>query len=344
MYAENGSVKRTFKRIYFANPKTFRFDKKTPAHVFFDGTMFDRELLKNKLLDVEFEEVKIPIHNPFWTLRAWQNINTDLPKYQVPKNVDKVKNLLAHLINEIGFQNRFLILSSKDLRAELEPWVKQYPGLQLVMEHYGNLRGMNNAKDCNIAIVLGGYILSDAVEITMALDFIYKKFKGHNPVPIKTSGNLWSWQGPKGIRKYKDEYEIVGDLAKKYRYAEYRQALARTRYLFHPVDFYILSKDRLTDYEPFVKATEEHQMMNIIFPPRPKREDNRDTEIKNVVIDWLKTNPSVSATEIASLCRDNKGKTFRRQTVGKVLREMLDHGTLTYYRHYKKKYMSNINY
>jgi hypothetical protein len=47
----------------------------------------------------------------------------------------------------------------------------------------------------------------------------------------------------------------------KDRLSEQRQALARTRYIYHDVDFYIISKDRVTEYEPFFSDIEVEPFM-----------------------------------------------------------------------------------
>ena len=41
---------------------------------------------------------------------------------------------------------------------------------------------------------------------------------------------------------------LIDELIKALRLSEQRQALARTRYLFHDVDFYIVSKDLVIPY------------------------------------------------------------------------------------------------
>ncbi len=328
------------KKAYFSNPKTFQFTDETPAHVFFDGTMMAEKLIEKKLIDAKFIKLPITIEEPFWEVRAWQNINTDLPKNRAYKNQKNVEKLLNEMIPELGEYQKFFILTSKTLRGKIEGWLKDaFPNTRIIIEHYGNLRGINTAKECNVGIVLGSYILSDAVEIAMSLDFISGKFKEYNPVPLKTLNHFWTWQGSKGSRKYKEEYEIIELISKEYRYSEYRQALARTRYLFHPVSFYVFSKDRIDDYEPFVKKIETDQYKNHIFPPRGRRKDNKDDVIKNAVCDWLKENSSVSITDIVN---NYKELEIERHTIGKQLLRMYNEGAIELYKHYKKRYSKII--
>lgn len=343
--ADDNSIVKV-KKGYFANPKTYKFDSDTPAHVFFDGTLSDITLLEHKLEGAKIDISKIQIDEPLWEMKVWQNINTDLPKSKLIKNEGKVKELITQIIKEVGVNNKkYFILTSKALREQIEDWLKttyQTTYIQpthIVIEHYGNLRGLNNAKECDTGIVLGSYMLSDAIEITMALDFIYKNFKSSNPVALTTEDNLWSWQGCRGVRKYKEEFEIIEKIANQYRHAEYRQALARTRYLEHPVNFYVFSKDIVTDYEPFVTKLETEQYKADIFPP-VRRSDNKDAEIEAVVLKYLESNKYVSATDI------HESYKIRRQTVGKCLQRMFEAGILIHYidsrnKKYKKRFALN---
>jgi len=50
-----------------------------------------------------------------------------------------------------------------------------------------------------------------------------------------------------GQRKYLEKYAVVDELVKALRLSEQRQALARTRYLSHDVDLYVVSKDLVSD-------------------------------------------------------------------------------------------------
>jgi hypothetical protein len=114
---------------------------------------------------------------------------------------------------------------------------------------------------------------------------------------------------------------MIEELAKVYRLSEQRQAMARSRYLFHDVDFYVLSKDRVSEYEPCAEVIDESFRVDL-FPPRKERVDSKYEEAKSFVFDWLKAHPTVKATEIA------RNYPIRRQTVGNYIKRMNKEGCL----------------
>ena len=72
---------------------------------------------------------------------------------------------------------------------------------------------------------------------------------------------------------------------------------------------------------------------------------NKYDDIKKIVFEWLRTNKSVSATDIY---RNYSG--LRRQTIGNHLQKMKEDGLLKNYKkgknhkEYKKRYTINIYY
>ena len=166
---------------------------------------------------------------------------------------------------------------------------------------------------------MGSFLPPDALEIAMALEFIQDKLPA---VLLPTENNIWTWRETNSVRTYKDDYEIIAEMAKTYRLSEHRQALARTRYLFHDVDFYILSKDPVDSYEPFLPEAETDQFGANLFPPRKRRNDTAYESVNIVVKEWLKHHDTVYAAEI----HDSYG--IRRQTVAKWLKEMHSEGIL----------------
>jgi hypothetical protein len=118
--------------------------------------------------------------------------------------------------------------------------------------------------------MLGSFMPSDSVEIAMALELINHD---HLEKDITTTiNNLWTWRDTNGVRKYRDDFAIIGQMAQAYRHSEHRQALARTRYLFHDVDFFIVSKDLVSDYDPFLRNTVDDHFREDLFPPSPKKD------------------------------------------------------------------------
>ena len=268
-------------RIYFSNRKSYDLSN-LPPHVFFDGTMIDNTFLKKKLQNVELEWMKIPV-KPLWSLKVWQNRNTDLSNKGISVEREKVEGYLRFTLNFFGPSHKYLILSSKStwtnyLRELLH---LNFPHIDYVHGYFGNLRGINDAKDCDIGIMLGSYIPSDAVEIAMALEFIQKALPKKAISP--TFVNLWSWKGSKSRRIYKRKYDVINKTAKALRYSEHRQAMARARYLFHDVDFYVFSKDPVNDFEPYAQI-EDDKYREDIFPPRAERSDSKYEEVKERIL------------------------------------------------------------
>lgn len=317
---DGSSSTKTIHTAYFPNPKSFDLSA-LPAHVFFDGTMLDEKFLRKKLLNIEFEKLCISVE-PIWQQRVWQNVNTDLAQKNIKSDEGNVKTLVSELLNKLGTDKKYFFVTTKSTReAYLEKHLQQsFQSHHHIIGHYGNLRGLNEAKDCDVALMLGSFVPSDAVETAMALEFIQDNLTPNKITP--TYGNLWTWKASKAVRVYKDEFDVIGELSKAYRFSEHRQAIARTRYFSHDVDFYVLAKDPISSYEPYLPVVETDQYRNDLFNPRAKRPDNIYDQVKEATFDWLGKNETVTATNI-----HNEYK-IRRQTVGKYLINMLDEGLL----------------
>jgi hypothetical protein len=328
------------KTILLPNPKHYLYKRKDiPTHVFFDGTKLESKYIREKLHGLNIETLEIKIDKPLWGMKVYQNINTDLPKNRISENINKIKTAIKRIVAEHGRHERYFILTNKPLKGLIEEFVSEdddLRGVYIVIEYFGNLRGLNTAKKCNVGIVLGSLILPDTVEVAMAFDLIYKKFRDLPPYPLKVFRNIWNWRGSVGTKKYKDDYVEVDGFSKIYRHSEYRQALARTRYLSHPVTFYIFSKEKIDSYEPFVSSVEKYNYCDDLFPPKPKRKDNKDTEIEQAVHEWLKANKSVSAMDIHLNFR------IGRHTVAKYLRQMFKDGKIDKAKGYQKRYRLSV--
>ena len=78
-------------------------------------------------------------------------------------------------------------------------------------------------------------------------------------------------------------------IATSHRRSEQRQALGRTRYLFHDVDFYILSKEPITSYELFFTGIETYNFGTDLFSKK-QRSDSMYPEIKQKILVLLHQN------------------------------------------------------
>ena len=192
--------------------------------------------------NINFDKLSIDIQ-PIWRYEIKQNINTDLPKNKVSKLQKKIKKYVKDILETNGKKKDYFIVTSKTIRENyLEPYLRnQFHDYYLVFGHYGNLRGINDAQDCDVCIMLGGFDPSDAVEIAMAIEFIKDKLKQDKI--LATYGNLWAWSKTNSIRKYHDEFSVIEELAHAFKFSEYKQALARTRYISHDTKFYIILKN-----------------------------------------------------------------------------------------------------
>lgn len=327
-------------QVYLPNPKTYDLSiKGMPPHVFFDGTMLDDDFRANKLCNVGIKNYKIDVP-PVWNLRVWQNTNSDLPKRWWVRDEPKTKEFVRAILAGIEKRRKLVILTSKTVREKyLDAFLGpdgEFNDRTIHTVHYGNLKGKNIAKDCDVAIMLGSYVPSDAVEIAMTLDFI------QDAIPTKdftiTYGKIWVWTGSNGQRTYTEGFQDVGRMSKAIRHSEHRQALARTRYLFHDVDFYILSKDEITTYEPYLPIADDTQFLANIFQPRKERADNKRGAVHESIVLYLKEHGSAKDTDIH--------KTFRfSRTIIRPYREELEEaGVLVKKEGRKKEYRLSDHY
>jgi hypothetical protein len=313
-------------KVHFNNARSYDLTD-LPPHVFFDGTMLDNRFITHKLRGVQLEEFKIPVNIP-WTLSVSQNINTDITKKALFQDQPKVKKLITEILNQNGKSNKYLIVSNKPVSEYLHKFIgTKYSDYHVHLEYFGNLRGENRAQDCNIGIMLGSFLPSDAVEITMALDLIQDSLP--EKPKVRTENSFWVWEGSKGYRVYKQDYQIIEDLARAYRWSEQRQAMARTRYLFHDVHFYVFSKDRVFDYEKYAKViTDKH--VEDIFLPRKERKDSKYKPVKEMILALIDENGSLIEADLLRLLPpDEKGKRLSPRTLRKHLKRMVNKRCLT---------------
>jgi hypothetical protein len=276
-------------RIHFPNPKSYDLSN-APPHVFIDGTLLDEKYIKRKIQGVELKkldygEIKLP-----WPVRIWQNENTDLSTKNIDTEQENVLSFVRNILEERGLNHKYFFLTSKSIREmyldkNLEKlWELTNGQFDYVVGHYKSMRGMNEARDCDICIMLGSCIVSDALEIAMALPMMYLKLPGDRP--IKTLNNLWTWKAGEGKREYKSDFSVAEEMALIIRSSEHRQGLARTRYLDKSVDFYILSRDRVCEYEPFFQNSfvqaPRYQFAPDLFKPQADHPRSKFNIVKEV--------------------------------------------------------------
>jgi hypothetical protein len=301
--------------VYFPNPKAYHL-LHLPAHVFFDATMPEAPLVEEKLQDVQFEQTTLNV-KPFWRVTVTQKAPIDLPSKREGEKEQAVKEFVHDLVRERGKDHRYLFVAPETiiegyLRGFLE---QEYPDLHPVAVSYeGFESGRDHAKECDIAVVLGSYLSPEGVEIAMALGWIRDTLPDVRCIP--TESTLWTWEESTGHRAYNNDYAVVGQLATTLRHSKQRQALALTRYILHDVDFYVLSKDRVSDYEPLVRFGETAESGKEALPSRFRRSDSKYEQVKQAVFDWLKENDAATVTQI------HRKTGIRRGTVGEHLKQM----------------------
>ena len=165
-------------------------------------------------------------------------------------------------------------------------------------------------------------------EIAMALEFIQDVMPERETTVAygkDENGGLWSWKNRQ--RVYWEKYHVVSELSKAVRHSEQRQALARTRYLFHDVDFYIVSKDKVNDFDSFLPMAIDEQYLSIIFKPISIRENSLYWAVKDIVEERLKVNEPISRKDIFDNYKE-KLDTNRIDTIGEHLRRLAGDGFL----------------
>jgi hypothetical protein len=313
----NGSqISKRIKKAFLPNPTTMDLSN-LPPHVFFDGTKINDEFIKNKLKNIEMKKHEISL-KPMWNYRLFQNTNADLPATQISTHKPLVKDLLNRILSEIGPEKKYFIISSKDNRdGYIENFIRtDFPDYKFFIGHYGYIKGINDAKDCTVAILLGSFIPPDAFEIAMGLEFIQDQLKPNKILPTKN--NVWS-NGDKNFRrKYKKDFLAIEEISSTYRHSEHRQALARTRYLFHDVDFYILSKEPLTTYEPFFSSIETYHFGTDFFF-KEKRSDSMYPEIRQKILALLDQNGKMREMDFFEILGNSR--TTLREHLGTMVGE-----------------------
>ncbi len=175
-----------------------------------------------------------------------------------------------NMVEEIFKKERMRVFRKKkgdedeyDQQSALQEFDQERPEPNygyVVLRHYGDIRGTNIAKDCDVGLVLGKFKVPDAVEIAWAIPFLSADVvakaqeKGYVEIeairPPEFHGKIKTY-------RYTEEYNIVNVIAEWKRDSENEQAIGRTRFLFHPVVFYAITKDDMAGYAMFRKHADK---------------------------------------------------------------------------------------
>ena len=333
-YVKDGNkLQKRIYKAYFANPTTYDLFN-LPPHIFFDGTMLDPKFLGHKFLKVKHEPIDIKV-KALWKLQVRQNINTDLTQNKIPENRKAVETYLRDLLNQLGPNHKYYIVSSKSIRnAYLNNFLSEnFIEYSFFVTHYGNLRGINEAKECDVGIMVGSFIPSDAVEIAMALDFIQDRLPTKKILKTLGKNNVWKWAESNTVRIYNPGFEVVSDLSKSFRLFEHRQAIARSRYISHDVDFYVLSKAKIGDFESYAEVV-DYQFRADLFSPRRREKDSKREQVETCANSILDKQDEVGESQIHEM------RKISRTTIRKHLKAMVEEGALVKIR---GKYHRNKN-
>jgi hypothetical protein len=311
-------ISKKIKKAYLPNPTSFDLAK-LPPHVFFDGTRISEKFIAHKIKNAKIAFHKINLDS-LWKYRIFQNTATDLSTTKTKTEEPKVKDLLNSIFTELGPDRRYFIVSSKENSdSYLKDFIdKNFRNYQRFVGYYGNIKGLNDAKDCDVALMLGSFIPSDAVEIAMGIEFIHDNLKANKILPTKN--NVWSFAEHNFRRRYKNDFLAIEELATTHRRSEHRQAIARTRYLFHDVDFYILSKEPITSYEHFFTSSEAQQFATDFFLKEP-RSDSKYEEIKQKILVLLDQNGKMREMDLFKILGNSR--TTLRKHLGSMVGDVI---------------------
>ena len=129
---------------------------------------------------------------------------------------------------------------------------------------------------------------------------------------------------------YKKKFKLVEVLAADYRQAEQHQGMARTRYLHHDVDFYVVSMDSVANYEKEFAEIVDDKFRVDLFTLGYQQKSNYK-EVAKAAMAWLKNHDELTLGDIEGQFE------VTRQTISKHLNKAVDNGILLR-EHQGKKY------
>lgn len=285
--------------IYFNSATTYPLGEGSPFHIFFDATRIQNDLFKKvfpERAQGEIPRLSIPVE-PLGTLTIYHTNNSDVPK--TSKLDEKIKLYLRHIVAHYNVRKpRYFIVTTGSKKKPQEGYrglvrdffedtdikiideadeeEKEKTDLSkeerilkghhyAVINNFGNLRGSNRAKYCDVGILIGKFKVPDAVEVAWAIPYIQDAMNSEvvsetdrkkGFIPIRENehhpgiGMARVITNDEEVQEclYKPEFAFVGNVSRWRRDTENEQAIGRTRFLYHDVTFYAVTKDLMEDY------------------------------------------------------------------------------------------------
>jgi hypothetical protein len=271
----------------------FPLGDNVPFHIFFDATNVPDYLMHSIFPGGPRAIIRMTLDiSPLGELRLFHTNNSDLPRGRVKEFIRRLEIYCKNIINEHGTRARyFLVTTGQDEKSKIfrgyEHFIEnifkdkgikvlkkkkdteeseaneitasdndrfEYNYNYAVLRHFGDLRGTNVAKDCDIGLLLGKYKSPDAVEVVWSIPYLDNEAIsaiGEEDYILIADMKEKTYIGDDYVYRYRAPFERINMIAEWKRNSENEQALGRTRFLFHPVIFYAVTKDSIKDYDLF---------------------------------------------------------------------------------------------
>ena len=165
--------------------------------------MLDEKFLEHKLEGVNLKRPPLRL-NLFGISELNRTQTQILRKKPYLRTNLSFNKLITDLLSNSGLRTSTYSLATKPLNQSIwKVFLKDnFSGYNYHMGYFFNLRGINDAQDCNVGIMLGSALPSDAVEVAMALEFIQPPYQ----IQTELENNFWVWEGSKGHGSYREDH------------------------------------------------------------------------------------------------------------------------------------------
>ena len=236
--------------------------KKTPKHVFFDATEFRaNDIFKeyfpaDRVKMLSFDDVKslglLHVHHV-----NNENLSRTSFLFNNGKKREKTEAYLNHIIEKHGTKNNYFVITTsahekhiveyferRKIYLQGDPRRQRSNNGYLIICHYGNQKGINDARHCRVGILLGTYF--KPVEVNAASSLPYIQDLLDRDYRINGEVVRYNMTG----RIYENRFRpTLGEIDNWIRSIEHEQGMGRTRHLYHDkVDFYAISRDEVKNY------------------------------------------------------------------------------------------------